>query len=99
MGGSMSHRIAAALLALIASCTLAVVAHADTLGQMRNEIEAMIRLGYRTDAPPMSFTDAKGQPAGYSVELCRRIAAAVKEELKLDNLKITMVPLSNAERD
>ena len=92
----MSHRIAAALLTLIASCTLAVVAHADTLGQIKKSGE--IRLGYRTDAPPMSFTDAKGQPAGYSVELCRRIAAAVKEELKLDNLKITMVPLSNAER-
>jgi glutamate/aspartate transport system substrate-binding protein len=92
----MSHRIAAALLIVIASCTLAAVAHADTLGQIKKSGE--IRLGYRTDAPPMSFTDAKGQPAGYSVELCRRIAAAVKEELKLDNLKITMVPLSNAER-
>jgi ABC-type amino acid transport substrate-binding protein len=46
----------------------------------------------------MSYTDASGQPAGYSVELCKRIATAVKDELKLTDLKVTMVPLSNEER-
>ena len=87
---------AAAFLALAALFTVATAAHADTLGQIRKSGE--IRLGYRTDAPPMSFTDANGQAAGYSVELCRRIATAVKDELKLANLKVTMVPLGNDDR-
>lgn len=93
----MSHKkITAALLTLVAFGAVSTGASADTLGQIRKSGE--IRLGYRTDAPPMSFNDAQGQAAGYSVELCRRIAAAVKDELKLANLKITMVPLSNEER-
>jgi glutamate/aspartate transport system substrate-binding protein len=87
---------AAAFLALAVLATAATAAHADTLGQIRKSGE--IRLGYRTDAPPMSFTDANGQAAGYSVELCRRIATAVKDELKLANLKVTMVPLGNDDR-
>ena len=92
----MLHKNSIALLALSALCTFAIQAQADTLGQIRKSGE--IRLGYRTDAPPMSFNDANGQAAGYSVELCRRIATAVKDELKLKDLKVTMVPLSNQER-
>lgn len=92
----MLHKNAIALLATAGLCTFAIQAQADTLGQIRKSGE--IRLGYRTDAPPMSYNDAAGQPAGYSVELCRRIATAVKEELKLPELKVTMVPLSNEER-
>lgn len=92
----MLHKKSIALLALSALCTFAIQAQADTLGQIRKSGE--IRVGYRTDAPPMSFNDAAGQAAGYSVELCRRIATAVKDELKLTDLKVTMVPLSNEER-
>jgi glutamate/aspartate transport system substrate-binding protein len=92
----MLHKNSIALLALSALCTFAIQAQADTLGQIRKSGE--IRLGYRTDAPPMAYNDASGQPAGYSVELCRRIATAVKDELKLKDLKVAMVPLSNEER-
>lgn len=92
----MFHKNCATLLALVALCTLAVQAQADTLSQIKKSGE--IRLGYRTDAPPMAYNDASGQPAGYSVELCKRIATAVKDELKLKDLKVTMVPLSNEER-
>src|SRR5262245_16738102 len=92
----MSNRTAIALVVLSALAALAGNAQADTLDQIRKSGE--IRLGYRTDAPPMSFTDANGQAGGYSVELCRRIATAVKDELKLANLKVTMVPLGNEDR-
>ena len=34
------------------------------------------RIGYRTDARPLSFEE-NGEAAGYSVDFCRRIAAAV----------------------
>jgi len=67
-----------------------------TLDQIKKTGE--IRLGYRTDAPPLAFKDASGQPLGYSVELCQRIAAAVKDHLKLKELKTTMVPLTSEDR-
>jgi ABC-type amino acid transport substrate-binding protein len=43
-------------------------------------------------------TTPSGQPAGYSVDLCKRIATAVKEELKKEDLKVTFVPLTSADR-
>lgn len=50
-----------------------------------------LRIGYDKDSEPMSFVDKDGSPAGYSVDLCRRIASAVKTELKRDDLKVTYV--------
>jgi len=93
----MLQRLTAALL-MLATMTVAlpVTGHCDTLGQIKKSAE--IRLGYRTDAPPMAFNDESGQPSGYSVELCRRIADAVKEQLKLSSLKVTFVPLTTEER-
>jgi len=52
-----------------------------------------MRIGYDKDSEPMSFVDKDGSPAGYSVDLCRRIGAAVKTELKRDDLKLTFVPV------
>ncbi len=34
-------------------------------------------IGYRADASPLSYVNADGKPSGYSVDLCKRIAAAV----------------------
>jgi ABC-type amino acid transport substrate-binding protein len=67
-----------------------------TLDQIKKSGE--IRLGYRTDAPPLSFNDTSGKPAGYSVELCERIAAAVKDHLQLKDMKTTLVPLTSENR-
>ena len=93
----MMHRLTVAFrILLAATCALPVTGHCDTLGQIKKSAE--IRLGYRTDAPPMAFNDESGQPSGYSVELCRRIADAVKEQLKLSSLKVTFVPLTTEER-
>jgi glutamate/aspartate transport system substrate-binding protein len=52
-----------------------------------------MRIGYDKDSEPMSFVDKDGSPAGYSVDLCRRIGAGVKAELKREDLKLTFVPV------
>jgi glutamate/aspartate transport system substrate-binding protein len=91
----MLHRSKAASLAVLSSL-LPALALAGTLDQIKKSGE--IRIGYRTDAPPLAFNDASGQAAGYSVDLCKRIATAVKEDLKLADLKITFVPLTSADR-
>ena len=87
---------AKASLALLVLCVVPGIVSGGTLDQIKKSGE--IRLGYRTDAPPLSFKDSSGQPAGYSVELCKRIAVAVKEHLKLKDLKTTLVPLSSEAR-
>jgi glutamate/aspartate transport system substrate-binding protein len=40
-----------------------------------------IRLGYRTDAAPFSFVSKAGEVHGYSIDLCRAIAAASGDEI------------------
>jgi glutamate/aspartate transport system substrate-binding protein len=92
----MLHRITTTLLVLAISCAMPGFAPADTLAQIKKSGE--IRIGFRTDAPPMAFKDAAGEATGYSVDLCRRIATAVKEDLKLADLKVTFVPLTSADR-
>jgi len=54
-------------------------------------------IGYRTDSSPLSFNNAQGNPAGYSVELCRRIAAGVKAHLGKD-IEAKFVPITADER-
>jgi ABC-type amino acid transport substrate-binding protein len=51
-------------------------------------------LGYRADAAPMSSRDASGQPAGYSVALCGKVADALKRELGLPSLVVDWVAVS-----
>jgi len=92
----MWHSFAKTLLALLVLCVVPGIVVGGTLDQIKKSGE--IRLGYRTDAPPLSFSDTSGQATGYSVELCKRIAAAVKDHLKLKELKTTLVPLTSEDR-
>ncbi len=55
-------------------------------------------IGYRTDASPLSYENADGQPSGYSVDLCRRIAAGIKAHLGKDDIKTIFVPVKSSER-
>jgi putrescine:ornithine antiporter len=57
-----------------------------------------IRLGYSTEARPFSYKDESGNPAGYSVALCQRVADAVKTQLALPTLSVDWVPVSLADR-
>ncbi|SET21556.1 amino acid ABC transporter substrate-binding protein [Oceanicella actignis] len=38
-----------------------------------------IRLGYRADAPPFSYVDDRGAPAGLAVALCARVAQTLSD--------------------
>ena len=55
-------------------------------------------IGYRTDASPLSYENAQGQPSGYSVDLCRRIAAQVKLHLGKQNIETKFVAVASDER-
>lgn len=57
-----------------------------------------IKIGFREAAPPFSFTGADGKQAGYSVELCQRVAEAIRGELKLPLLKVEWKPVTSSNR-
>ncbi|MBV8633706.1 MAG: amino acid ABC transporter substrate-binding protein [Burkholderiaceae bacterium] len=70
-------------------------AAADTLSKIRET--QTITLGYR-ETPPFSFTAENKQVTGYSIDVCLRVAEAVKKELKLPSLKIAYVPVDTTTR-
>ena len=53
-----------------------------------------ITLGVRDGADPFSYLDAKQQYIGYSVDLCMKIVDAVKTQLKLPDLAVTMTKVT-----
>lgn len=55
------------------------------------------RIGYRTDARPLSYEE-NGEAMGYSVDFCRRIAAAVRDHLELGDMQVTYVPVTAQNR-
>lgn len=69
--------------------------HADTLKRVAEAGE--FRIGYVPDAPPLSFDDGKGNAVGYSIDLCRHIASTIRDELGLENIDITFMPLVSME--
>ena len=83
-----------ASLAFLALLALPAAA-AGTLDQVRESGKLMF--GYRADTRPFAFSDG-GKPAGFSVALCRKVADAVKAELKLPALAVEFVPLTAANR-
>jgi len=86
--------IAGALAAVLLLAYGASAVAADTPGTLERVAKrGELRIGYDKDSEPMSFVDKDGSPAGYSVDLCRRIAAAVKAQLKREDLKVTFVPV------
>jgi len=53
-----------------------------------------ITFGYREASRPFSFTGDDGKPAGYSVDLCTRVAASVAKELAIPNLQVKWVKVT-----
>ncbi|WP_104658024.1 amino acid ABC transporter substrate-binding protein [Ralstonia insidiosa] len=91
-----------ALAALLLPLSIAVATPAQAqsptpvLDQIRQS--GTITLGYREGAVPFSFSDAKGQPAGYAVDLCLRVAEAAQRRLNLPELKVRWLPLTAQSR-
>jgi len=68
----------------------------DTLRRIRDT--GVLLLGVRETSVPFSYLDAQKQPQGYSVDLCLRVADAIRAELKLPRLEVKFVPVSSSNR-
>ena len=81
---------------LLMFATANAESHADTLSRVLETGE--FRIGYVPDAPPLSFRDENGKVVGYSIDLCRHIASAVRDELGLEKIDIVYTPLESMEQ-
>jgi glutamate/aspartate transport system substrate-binding protein len=53
-----------------------------------------IRIGYRADASPFAFTNSRGEPSGYSLDLCQLVTKSIAQQYGLPDLKIESVPVT-----
>ena len=85
--------LAAFVLSILFISPLAAQELTGTLKQISDSGE--FRIGFRVSEPPLSFIDEEGKPAGYSIDICNQIAAAVKHKIG-KSIKVTYLPV-NAE--
>src|SRR5262245_45468619 len=79
---------------------LPVVAGAQELQGTLKKIKdsGTMTIGYRKQSVPFSFKGPDGKPAGYSVDLCQRIATGVQQQLKLPKLDVKWVAVTPENR-
>jgi ABC-type amino acid transport substrate-binding protein len=85
----------AVLVAFFAAPALLHAQGYDTLKKIRDS--KTVAIAYRTDALPFSFEKDK-QPAGYTVELCKRVVANLEQQLKMQPLQVKWVPATSQNR-
>jgi glutamate/aspartate transport system substrate-binding protein len=68
----------------------------DTLKRIKDT--GTIRIGVREASVPFSYIDAQKQPQGYSIDLCLKIADAIKTELKMPRLDVRFLPVTSSNR-
>jgi ABC-type amino acid transport substrate-binding protein len=71
-------------------------AAAGTLDRLKQD--KTLRIAYREDAPPFSYTDAIGEPAGFMVDLCRSVAKSMASSLNLGDVKVDYVLVTGVNR-
>jgi ABC-type amino acid transport substrate-binding protein len=83
-------KLAAGLAALLAFGLGSVAQAQGSASPVLDRIKSTgkITIAHAEDFMPFSYYDPENKPIGYSVELCRKIADAVKNRLKLKDLQI-----------
>ncbi len=95
-------RITSLFTALIAGVALTSISGAalaqdgGTLKKIRDT--GVIKIGHRDASIPFSYLDDSQKPIGYGVDICLKIADAIKANLKMPNLKVEFVPVTSQTR-
>ena len=93
---SIGRRLRALSLAAAGAALALGSADAGTLDRVRQD--KALRIAFRQDAPPFSFTDSIGEPAGFMVDLCRSVAKHIATQLNISDLKVNYVPVTAENR-
>jgi glutamate/aspartate transport system substrate-binding protein len=87
--------LAAAALA-VATATAGAEEPTGTLKKIRET--GTITIGHREASIPFSYLDDSQQPVGYAMDLCMKVVDAVKAELRMPDLKVSLQPVTSANR-
>ena len=86
-------------LMLAATMLAAPAMAADLTGTLQKIKETgTITLGVRDSSIPFSYLDDQQKPVGYAIDICYKIVDAVKQELKLPDLKVQTVSVLSSNR-
>ncbi|KAA2238266.1 amino acid ABC transporter substrate-binding protein [Salinarimonas soli] len=84
---------------VVAASLCGPAAAAEPTGTLKKIKEtATIVLGVRDSSVPFSYLGPNQQPVGYTIDICLQIADAIKRELGLKSLAVTMTSITPATR-
>ncbi|MGL6112708.1 MAG: transporter substrate-binding domain-containing protein, partial [Rubrivivax sp.] len=89
------------LASLIAAATLfsgVAIAQGSSPTLARIKAAKAINVAYSPDSAPFSSAAANAEPAGYSIELCKRVIAQIGRAVGEPQLKVNWLPGSVSER-
>jgi glutamate/aspartate transport system substrate-binding protein len=87
----------ASLLALLLAAT-GIAAAQGLDGRLKKIVDGKtLTIAYRTDAIPFSFLDDQKQPIGYTIDLCKRVATLIEDQVKV-KLQVKWVPVTTQNR-
>ena len=69
---------------------------ASTLDRIKRT--GKITIAYREASVPFSYLDAQGKPAGYAIDLCHHLAAAILEKLDMKSLTVEYLRVTSTSR-
>jgi glutamate/aspartate transport system substrate-binding protein len=90
------HMIGLALAAVILSGEAGAEELTGTLKKVKET--GVLTIGYRDSSIPFSYLDDNQKPIGFAIDICFRIADAVKNELKLDKFTVEFNPVTSSTR-
>lgn len=76
------------------SCLFALPAFANESTLAKVKQTSTLKLGYRENSPPFSFLADDKKPRGYSIDLCKAVAASIAKQLNLSHLDVQWVPVT-----
>jgi len=94
----MQHARSLLRAALLAAlwCAAAAAPAAGTLDKIKDS--GKFTIGYVADTRPFAYNDAAGKPAGYAIDVCNKVAEAIKGDLKLSALTVDFVAVPRADQ-
>ncbi|TCK99915.1 amino acid ABC transporter substrate-binding protein (PAAT family) [Shimia isoporae] len=87
------------LAAVLAATTLTATTGSGLAQTIERIVERNeLRLGYRRDAPPISFETTDGHPSGYAPQLCVHVAHGIVKALEAESLDVQFVNVDATDR-
>ena len=84
------------IFAALALCAMAAPAFPEELyGTLKKVHDTKtFTIGYREASFPFAYYDEQKKPVGFAVELCNRIAEAVKQQLNMPDIEVRYLPVN-----